>query len=205
MTEQEFEILVRRVRGLAVPATAAGFHSPAVVVASTVDAFLEEADDSDDGALRPLVEAVARQAVAACLAEQADWPAVTDCDRLDRAFAELSEVGIVSRQNFSCCDNCGCHEIRDEMDGQAARGGPVRGYAFYPRDETRTAAAGGGLRLSFGAVEDEEVDAAAIGYEIVGALRRHGLRAEWSGDRGRRIAVRLDWKRRLPAGDAGGD
>jgi len=34
---------------------------------------------------------------------QREWPSVTDCDRLDRAFADLNGRGIVARQNFACC------------------------------------------------------------------------------------------------------
>src|SRR5262249_12302420 len=40
-------------------------------------------------------------------AEQAGWGPTTDCDRLDQAFATLNRQGIVARQDFSCCNNCG--------------------------------------------------------------------------------------------------
>jgi Domain of unknown function (DUF6891) len=39
---------------------------------------------------------------------------VTDADRVGAAFAALEAGGIVTRTNFTCCQNCGYTEIRHE-------------------------------------------------------------------------------------------
>jgi hypothetical protein len=68
--------------------------------------------------------------------------------------------------------------------------------------DTEAAADGHGLHLNYGAVEEGEEPALRIGNEIIDALQRHGLKAVWDGTWSKRIAVKLDWKRRLV--DAGG-
>jgi hypothetical protein len=125
--------------------------------------------------------------------EQKNW-GETDCDRLDRAFAALEERGIVARQDFSCCGTCGHYEIWEEMTENS------RGYTFYHRQDTESAAAGHGLYLSYGAkVEGDETEQAMIdiAWEIVAVLREHGLTVDWTGSTYRRIQIAdLDWKRR---------
>lgn len=128
--------------------------------------------------------------------EQKIW-GETDCERLDRAFAALEERGIVARQDFSCCGNCGHYEIWAEMDEDS------RGYTFYHMQDTESAAAGHGLYLAYGAnVENDEDNQAIIkiAWEIVAVLREHGLTVDWNGSPYRRILIdNLDWKRRRPS------
>jgi hypothetical protein len=132
------------------------------------------------------------------LAAQKEWPAVTDCDLLERAFGELERAGIVARQNFSCCGNCGSVEILGEMSKAQCGRARVRGYTFYHTQDTDSAADGYGLLLNYGAIERTEEAGVRIGHEIVDALQRHGLKTEWDGSWSKRIAVKLDWKRRFP-------
>ncbi|HST57349.1 MAG TPA: hypothetical protein VLK84_01600, partial [Longimicrobium sp.] len=76
-----------------------------------VDTALDMVEADEPDRLRPMTEHLLRTESQANLREQAAWPAVTDCDRLDLAFDELERRGIVARQHFSCCQNCGSHEI----------------------------------------------------------------------------------------------
>jgi hypothetical protein len=177
-------------------AVAEGFSDPDDIIESTVEMFEEEADEE---VVRPLVERLTAKAVRAHLKVQATWPAVTDCDRLDAAFAELNAAGVVCRQNFSCCGNCGVAEIGDEMKQERRNGIQVRGYAFYHMQDTEGAAEGCGLHLNYGAVKKGEAAAVRVAQEIVAALERHGLRTEWDRSWKRRIQVQMDWKRRRPA------
>lgn len=80
--------------------TAAGFYSMADIETSAIEVF---SDDQEPEVLRPIAERLTREITAAHLAAQEQWPAVTDCDLLDRAFQELELAGIVSRQDFTCC------------------------------------------------------------------------------------------------------
>ena len=80
--------------------TAAGFDSPEDIENSALEAF---SDEQEPAALRPIAARLTREAAEAHLAAQEQWPAITDCDRLDRAFEELERAGVVSRQDFTCC------------------------------------------------------------------------------------------------------
>jgi hypothetical protein len=174
---------------------AGGFRSAADIKVEGVEIF---AEGDNRAALRPISERLTEEAISEQLTAQTEWPAVTDCDLLERAFGELERAGIVARQNFSCCGNCGSIEILTEMSNAQNRGARVRGYAFYHMQDTESAADGYGLLLNYGAIERTEEAAMRIGNEIVDALQRHGLKTEWDGSWSKRIAVKLDWKRRFP-------
>ena len=79
--------------------TAAGCDSPEDIENSALEAF---SDEQEPAALRPIAARLTREAAEAHLAAQEQWPAITDCDRLDRAFEELERAGVVSRQDFTC-------------------------------------------------------------------------------------------------------
>ncbi len=146
----------------------------------------------------PIADRLTREAVEAHLRDQATWPEITDCDRLDDALDELTRHGIVCRQNFTCCGNCGVTEIGDEMEVERRAGRNVRGYAFYHMQDTESAAEGCGLYLHYGAVAQGETAALGVGREIIAALTAHGLATRWNGRSDTRLKVELDWKRRLP-------
>jgi hypothetical protein len=131
-------------------------------------------------------------ALAMLAVDQKDWPEVTDCDRLDKAFADLESRGIVARQDFSCCQNCGHRDIIEEL------GPGARGYTFYHSQDTESAIEAGVLWLAVGAVGDAENGALEIAAEVVAALRAQGLTVESDGTGEERITVPLTWQRRLP-------
>ncbi|MFI1283892.1 DUF6891 domain-containing protein [Streptomyces sp. NPDC020858] len=124
--------------------------------------------------------------------EQAGWEGETDPERLSRAFAELDTAGITARENFTCCRTCGNTEI-------GAEGGPdARGFVYFHDQCTDAASAGHGLTLLYGGFDGSSATTAAVGREVVAALGRAGLTAEWDGDPGQSITVTpLDWRRRL--------
>jgi hypothetical protein len=172
---------------------AGGFFDPADIAGFAADAF---ADELDPAVLRHHASRYVCDALAEHEAEQKLWPAVTDCERLDAAFAALEREGIVGRQNFSCCGTCGAAEIWDEMAAVEEAGLRVRGYAFYHMQDTEAAVRGEGLYLSFGAVAEGSEPAEAVGRLVVDALERKGLDPLWDGQWTHRIFVPIDWKRR---------
>lgn len=172
---------------------AAGFYDEDTILTNATDAFEE---DLDPALLRHEAQRFLREAMAEHEAAQAGWPVLTDCDRLDDAFAALEATGVIARQNFTCCGTCGSTEIWDEVDAVAKAGRPTRGYAFYHMQDTERAAEGDGLYLNYGACEDGEDAALAVANDIVTQLEAHGLRTEWNGSWNQRIGVSLDWKRR---------
>jgi hypothetical protein len=170
-----------------------GFDTRDELVQSAVDVY---SDDAAENVLRPVAERITDDLLAEHKQRQAEWPAVTDCDRLDRAFAELEAKGVVSRQNFSCCGTCGTAEIGDEIGETIANGKVARGYTFYHMQDTDAAASGRGLYLNYGSVTDSEDAALLVASEIVTTLNRHGLKTEWNGSWSQRIGVTLNWQRR---------
>ena len=172
---------------------AAGFEDARTIAGRAIDAFEDQAD-------RTFLESHARlfveEALAAHAAEQRGWPARTDCDRLDAAFAALEQAGVVARQHFTCCGTCGLAEIDREIAAVEAAGTRTRGYAFYHWQDTEAAVEGYGLCLYYGSCLDDEAADLAIGREIAAELERQGLRPEWDGRLERRIEVPMDWKRR---------
>jgi hypothetical protein len=172
---------------------AEGFHSAKDVETAAVDYLYGQHEPK---VLKPIAERITREEFEAHGAAQKEWPPVTDCDLLDRAFGELERAGIVARQHFTCCGTCGATEIWGEIAAAREAGRKVRGYTFYHIQDTETAARGYGLLLFYGAVEKDEKQALRIANEIIDALQRQGLKTEWDGSWDKRIGVKLDWKRR---------
>jgi hypothetical protein len=155
-----------------------------------VDDAAEHFDESDPAEVTALAWSTVADGFAAHLDAQSGWPETTDNDRLTTAFRDLNLAGIVARQNFACCQNCGLSEIGGEVAGEVR----PRGYAFYHQQDTAGAAAGDGLYVAYGLFEARPT--AEIGQEVADALRHNGLTVDWDGDTGQRIAVRMRWARR---------
>ena len=152
--------------------------------------------EADEALLRREAERLTREAAAAHAAAMATWPAVTDCDRLDAAFAALEASGILARQDWTCCGTCGVAEMADEAKAALREGRRPHGYVFFHAQDTERAVEGEGVFLNYGSTEGDDDAAVAVGHQIVGALKAQGLEPKWDGSLGRRIELPLDWKRR---------
>jgi hypothetical protein len=157
-------------------------------------------DDGDPSSIESYARADLQDVLVDYRAEQRGWPSVTDCDRLDDAFAELEATGVVSRQNFWCCGTCGLAAIGEQMEASASQGIDARGYAFYHEQDTESAVEGRGIYLYYGSVYGADERSLEIAREIQEVLHRHGLRTEWNGSLQKRIKVQMDWKRRQTGG-----
>jgi hypothetical protein len=164
------------------------------------DEIIEDASEyaeSEHGKpMRVLVKRLTREALAAQRAEQAYWKVPTDCDKLDSAFDAMQKRGVVARQNFSCCSNCGHGEMWGEMEsmGPNAR---VEGYAFYHVQDTGSAVDGGSLFVKYGANRDGDEAITAVGRIIAEELRKAGLKVRWNGSPSSAVEViDIDWKKR---------
>ncbi len=172
-----------------------GGFAPRQEVWYVVDDICEQGEQPDE--LRSYASAELERLWSAQRAAEAGWSGHTDCDRLDKAFAELEERGIVCRQDFTCCGNCGVAEIGAELNEAEKRGVRVRGYAFYHQQDTEAAVGGHGVYLNYGAETEGEAAALVIAREIVTTLKHNGLEPIWNGSIGQRIHVPLEWRRRL--------
>jgi hypothetical protein len=192
MLERTREDKLNDARDYATMIIRTGFESRDDAIERVADSL---ADDLNEPELAP---AIVDEAVGTLVAEQADWPAETDCDRLDRAFVKLNEAGIFARHHYSCCGTCGASEAGAEVQYAHKHGQHVRGYTFYHVQDTEDAVNGDGICLSYGDVEETDEGSVAIAEEVRAALEREGLKVTWDGDIHRRLVVDLDWKRRWP-------
>jgi hypothetical protein len=157
----------------------------AAIVEETVDFLLDEADPAT---VTELAWRIAESEFAAHLAAQQTWDSITDSDRLTLAFTALDMAGIVAREIFTCCQHCGHAEICGEA------GPDARGYVFYHRQDAEGATEGDALHLAYGPFgETGEIQLAT---EIVEAVARQGLTADWHGDPSQRIRIPMRWQRR---------
>lgn len=175
---------------------ATGFYDWPGIVAHARDYFGADIDRRD---LQAAMRLAFDQATAARHAEQADWPDLTDCDRLDAAFTQLEATGMIARHHFQCCQSCANYAMLDEIDAYEAADRPWRGLVYYHEQDTESALNGEGIHLAYDAAEESDEAAVAIGHEIVACIESHGLETQWNGDILQRIHVALDWKRRHAA------
>ena len=157
-----------------------------------------------DGA--PHANAVRDHAVSVMKAKraaEAGWPAVTDWDRLARAFDALEASGILALHNAGMTTSDAHGDAWDLIGRDPA--GAWRGFAFYHGQDLERAVAGGSLFIGFDAVAGGAEAKRGVGEDIVTALKAEGFAPEWNGDPETRLEVpgivwqkRTDWVR--PAG-----
>ena len=163
-----------------------GGFAPRDEVWLVVDDICEQGEDPDT--LRAYASAELELLWREQRAAEATWSGSTD---------ELEDRGVICRQDFTCCGNCGVAEIGVELNEAERRGIHVRGYAFYHQQDTERAVEGDGVYLNYGAEKEGEAAALAIAREIITTLKHHGLEPNWNGSIGQRIHVPLVWRRRL--------
>ena len=161
------------------------------IIEDTLDYFIDE-DPEFDEADKRLVAQITDEELSRYQTEQASWDGPTDCDLLDRAFGNLEKSGIVARQNFTCCTNCGLAEIGDDVNDINEKDG----YVFYHMQDTERAVEGGGLYFSYGVFGGDETNSLAIGKRVIEALQSVGLKPDWDGTFQQKIYLPLHWKKR---------
>ncbi|MCR9231503.1 MAG: hypothetical protein NXI29_10875 [bacterium] len=148
-----------------------------------------------------LVKQACDQRIQSWQREQKNWPAVTDCDRLDKAFEKLEEQGIISIQFAGNTQSDGYEIFEDTLhihDHPAS----VIGYCFFHKQDLERVMDGKDLILSFGPVnpEDEKSRGPEIGKIIQQELEQAGLKVKWDGTFNERIRVTdMVWQKRNPA------
>lgn len=171
----------------------AGYDSREQIINSAIDLLMGDYDPEwlEEQAIK-LTDACFEQHYA----EQREWLHETDCDRLDEAFAELDRYGIVARQHFTCCQTCGHSEINYAIK-ETQQHRPVMGYVFFHWQDTESAVRSEYLYLAYGSVSGKESESKQIAEEVVAALHRAGLDADWNGSVRSRICIRnIVWQRR---------
>lgn len=162
-------------------------------------AVLDRHGSQDEDGWTPLIEPVSWDAEAirrrfeAAAADkrraEASWPEVTDCDRLDAAFATLRSRSLLALAVEG-------DDPADAARAALARSPEARAAVYYHLDEdVETALRSGHLPLRWVSTEAREGSGpAGLATEVAQALRAEGLvvRPQPGG-----LDVELEWRRRL--------
>lgn len=152
------------------------------------------AEDCDIAALTSLIGPALQRK----LNEERDWPAVTDCDRLDQVFDELHEGGICALSNAGYTMSDGHADVAEAL--AAGPDGHYRGYCFYHGQDVERAVKGHGVMIAFGHVRGDPQRDQRIGQAVAEALSEAGFTVEWDGSSRQRINLSgFRWQRRSAA------
>ena len=170
-----------------------GFEDAARIVEILVDERYEpgELDEAE-------VQTCVDQSFAELEGSKAQWPAVTDCDRLHQAFAQMGVQGVLALLNAGYTQSDGYEDVQQALH---ARGDAEElvGYCFFHGQDLERVVGGGGLHLAFGPLDPklESTLGVEVGQRVVRALAAAGLHAQWDGSFQQRIFIPVfDWKYR---------
>jgi hypothetical protein len=143
--------------------------------------------------VRELVKAeVARQK-----AEQESWPEVTDCDRLNQAFAALRAENILAIHNAGMTPSEGIAEMSEQYHAAGGGASGIVGYCFYHRQDMAYALKYHKLGLAYGDIDGDDRRGVEVGKRIRGALEATGLRVAWTGSIKDKLEITgFHWQRR---------
>jgi len=172
-----------------------GFYDSVEVIENMCDMFYKEKIDT------PWLAGVAMRAYRRREAEQASWPAVTDFDKLVKAFDRLNANGIVALHN------AGNTKDEDEDDASEIRtalsGTHLRGFCGYDTQDVDGLIDGGkGLYITFGSFNDSKKACTLIGKEVDAQLRAAGFTTVWDQTCDTRIMIKpIRWQKRFGNGN----
>ena len=193
-----------------------GFLQRDEIIAATIVEFRGEFGGAD---FYQAVAATVDKYLARYLIMESGWVTATDCDKLDKAFSELEKRGILARQHFACCNDCGHQEMQSEVRRVIGRSRArkrdrvmkvvnqamkdanqamkdanqaitdLKGFAFFHQQDTQRAIKQGTLFLTFDSIERNVDKAVEVGATVVDVLKDVGFVVTWNGSYLQRIAV----------------
>jgi hypothetical protein len=132
-------------------------------------------------------------------AEEATWPATTDCDRLDRAFATMEAAGLIVEQDAGLTKSDGLEIVTETYEDAVEEGEAdgIVGYCYYHGQDLDRVMGSGELCLAFGDFDGDENRCVEVGRLVKRDLEDAGFEVQWSGSVHERILVRgIRWLRR---------
>ena len=135
----------------------------------------------------------------AFLQQQAQWPAITDYDRLLKAFDVLFDQGIIALPAAGFYSDEAYDEV---MYFAKSHWGQYdyQGYCYFTLQSMRHASKGEGLDLFFGPLDSqlEETLGVEIGQTIVKALSEQEFNPSWDGTFNQRVMLpKFDWRQHI--------
>ena len=132
-------------------------------------------------------------------AAEKTWPAVTDWDRLDRAFRALERQDVIALHMAGFTQSDGLEEVEDSYHEAGGKKSKYAGHCFYTEQDQKRALDGDGIYIGFGHLSGDDAKGIAAGQLLRAALEAEGLNVEWDGTIKSRLFVKdFRWQRRGP-------
>jgi len=165
-----------------------------------VENLLAEFDTLDASGLNSVVD----EQVAEKRKRDADYPEVTDCDRLWSAFSRLREVNVLALHTPASTRSSCYHEALLQWRDHGGVSSGLIGAAYYDPQDVEATISEGELGISFVAFSNssgqrQPSGEAQLGHLILTTLLESGLQAEWNSDITKRVKVRMHWRKRFDA------
>jgi hypothetical protein len=180
-----------------------GYEEPSQVVEGLLelveyDPETEAVVASNRSAAAAEVAAIVRETGAKYLAESAEWPPETDCDRLRSAFHALDSADIAARENVGYDMSDVRYEMEEIVRELVGSGRQIRGWVSFHGQDVERAVDGGGLYLAYAPFDSASDEAwKSVGAEIADSLRQAGLEVTWNGNPDQRIHLAaIRWQNR---------
>jgi hypothetical protein len=185
------------IRDYAAEMIADGFNTREEVVASIIETF-------DWGAFETLDAEKATNLINewydAKVADEANWPAVTDVDKLYAAFTALEAEGFVCLHNPDGFPSDAQYAAQVAWEQAGGLRSSKWAAVYYHGQSVGDAIECGEMYLSFMGFPNkyptEEAAFGAAGMLVVKALNEQGLKTDWNGNPGTNIKLFIDWKKR---------
>jgi ankyrin repeat protein len=169
-----------------------GLYDPEEVVIIVGESLGEPGEFDEDWLRAEVGKELARKR-----AEEATWPATSDCDRLDQVFKTLEAQGIIVEQDAGLTKSDGLEDVTEEYEASGGEKSGIVGYCFYHGQDLDHVMESGELYLAFGDFLEDKDRRGEIGRRIKSALEDAGFTVEWSGSVRERLLVRgIRWQRR---------
>jgi hypothetical protein len=145
------------------------------------------------------LQGVIAEEVAAKRAAEATWPAVTDWDRLDRAFQALRRQGLIALHLAGFTQSDGLEEVEDDYEDAGGKESNYAGHCFYTEQDQEGALDETGMYIGFGHLSRDDAKGVAVGQVVRAALEAEELTVEWDGTTRSRLFIKdFRWQRRGP-------
>ena len=110
------------------------------------------------------------------LEEEKSWPALTDWDKLDAAFASLRAGGIIALHQAGYEPSDGPPMVAEEYHARGAEKSGLVGFCFYDWQSIERAIEGYGIWLACGDIAGDPQTGVEIARRVVAAVEGAGLR-----------------------------
>lgn len=130
--------------------------------------------------------------------DQVKFPELTDCDKLELAFADLEQQGILTAQNAGYTQSDGFEDINERYYRLSKKEQKAYvGFVFFHGQDLERVLEGGPLLFAFGSGKgDKRLDVKA-GKLIQKVLESQGFKVKWNGKSDTRLEIsKFKWQKR---------